>query len=573
MEEEAANAVLSPMAAAIHRDFPFEAVEAFLAELVEDAATVWIRRKADDDRDGALRHYRVGVVLSHDRGSACSIVVEHTPTVRNLLGAIDYKPDSSWPGQSDHHMIRAGSILRADGGYLILAARDIIREPAAWRVLLRTLRTGYLEIAPTEIGGTWWSSSLQPEPIDVNLKVILIGDAGMYQLLDEHDADFRQLFKVLADFESEIPRNADSVQQYAGVLARIAQEEGLLPFDGTAVAALAEHGSRIAGRQRKLTTRFGRLADLAREAAFLAREESRATVTGDDVRSAIRRTRRRAELPSRRFQELLANGTIRVATSGSAVGQVNGLATTQAGPLTFGFPARITATIGPGSAGVINIERESNLSGSVHTKGFYILGGLLRHLLRTEHPLAFHASVAFEQTYGGIDGDSASCAEICCLLSALTEIPLRQDLAITGAIDQMGNILAIGAANEKIEGFFDTCRSGGFTGTQGVIIPQANALDLMLRPDVVGACREGRFWIYAVSHVREALELLTGIKAGERGDDGLYPQETLLGLAVIRAFEYWVKAVQGLESLRGLQDEDEPDESDGAPEAPPAPSI
>ena len=258
----------------------------------------------------------------------------------------------------------------------------------------------------------------------------------------------------------------------------------------------------------------------------------------------MRRGRRRADLPSRRFREYIADGTIRIETRASVVGQVNGLAVLQSGPLTYGFPSRITATLGPGTAGVINIEREARLSGSIHTKGFYILEGLLRTLVRTDHPLAFNASVAFEQSYGGIDGDSASGAEICCLLSALTGIPLRQDLAMTGAIDQMGHILAIGAVNEKIEGFYDVCRDFGFTGTQGVIIPRSNAGDLMLRDDVVETCRAGRFHIYAIDTVHDALAIFTGRPAGQMNKAGRYPAGSVLGVAVKQARDYWLRAAR-----------------------------
>ncbi|MHC5048971.1 MAG: Lon protease family protein, partial [Planctomycetota bacterium] len=427
----------------------------------------------------------------------------------NLLGAVDREAGPMGMFRSNHMMIRAGSLLRADGGYLILEARDVLTEPGAWKVLVRTLRSGRLEIVPPEMSYPWLSPSLKPEPIDVNVKVVLLGDAGLYYLLDSMDEDFPNLFKVLADFDTVIPRDDEGVGHYASVLSRIAQDENLPPLDRSAVAALVEHGARIAAKGSKLTARFGRVADIAREGAFIAGKNGSSCVTGDDVRDAIRRTKRRADLPSRRFRELLADGTICVQTSGTAVGQINGLAVLQAGPLTFGFPARVTATIGPGTAGVINIEREAALSGAIHTKGFYILGGLLRHLLQTDHPLAFVASIAFEQSYGGIDGDSASGAEICCLLSALTEIPIRQGLAMTGAIDQLGHLLAIGAVNEKIEGFFDTCCDAGTVDGAGVIIPRANADDLMLRHDVVDACSEGKFHVYAVETVHEAIELLT----------------------------------------------------------------
>jgi ATP-dependent Lon protease len=365
-----------------------------------------------------------------------------------------------------------------------------------------------------------------------------------YYTLDHYDPDFGALFKVLADYDNVIDREPKGETQYAGVLARIIADEELPPFHRTAVAALVEHGARIAAHKGKLTARFGRIADIAREAAFLARQEDGEQVTGEHVNEAIRRTKARADLPSRRFRELMRDGTLQVQTQGAVVGQVNGLAVIHAGPITYGFPARITATIGAGSAGLINIEGRAQLSGAIHTKGFHILSGLLRHLLQTDHPLAFSASVAFEQSYGGIDGDSASGAETCCLLSALTDTPINQEIAITGAVDQQGHLQAIGGVNEKIEGFFDACQDAGLTGNQGVIIPESNAGDLVLRQDVVEAAKAGQFHVWAVGTVHQALEVLTGMPAGERQADGPYPEGTLLHLAVERAREYWLKSVQ-----------------------------
>ncbi len=546
LRSRTARAILTTFAQKIEAEFQHAAVRTFLAEIIEDAVSQPARSPGEGDDH--TRRYRVNVILGHPEDDSCPIIIENTPTMGNLLGTIDLRFDREDLGRSDHLMIRAGSLLRADGGYLILEARDVLREPGAWKVLVRTLRTDRLEIMPPELEFPWRVPSLKPEPIEVNVKVILLGDTETYYLLDEYDPDFPNLFKVLADFESEIARNDKTIAQYGGVIARIVKDESLPHFADTGVAALVEHGARIASRNDRLTARFGRLADIAREAAFLTRKAGRPLVEGEDVRRAIRRSKQRANLPSKRFLELLADGTIRIATTGFAVGQVNGLAVIHAGPLTYGFPSRITATIGPGSAGVINIEREAELSGAIHTKGFYILGGLLRYLLRTQHPLAFHASVAFEQSYGGIDGDSASAAESCCLLSALTDIPLRQNLAITGAIDQVGNILAVGATNEKIEGFFDTCRAIGLTGEQGVIVPAANARDLMLRDDVVDACRAKQFHVFSVDKIHDALELLTGVQAGERNSDGAYPDNTILGMAVNRAFEYWMKATPGVET-------------------------
>jgi len=566
---QAIRAVLEPFLRRIRDSFADSAVDRFLNELVEDVASS--RATPAEWSEDELRKFRVHVLVTHDDGNSCPIIVENNPTMGRLLGAVDYRPEKGGFSRSDHLMIRPGSLLRADGGYLILEAREVLREPGAWKVLVRTLRSGTLEIVPSELSMPWWGPLLKPEPSSINVKVVLLGDLDTYYLLDRYDPDFAHLFKVLADFDTEIPRNDQNISQYAGVLARIAAEEGLLPFDRTALAWLVEYGSRIAGRQRSMTARFGRLADIAREASFLAGKKGQREVKAADVRDATIRSKRRGELPSLQYRELLRDGTIRVILSGTTVGQVNGLAVTHAGPMTYGFPARITATIGPGSTGVINIERESDMSGSVHTKGFYILGGLMRFLLRTEHPLTFNASIAFEQSYGGIDGDSASGAEICCLLSSLTGVPLRQDLAMTGAIDQVGNILAIGAANEKIEGFFDACNERGLTGTQGVMIPKSNAGDLMLREDVVEACAAGRFHVYTVETVHEALELLTGVEAGTCEVDGFYPENTLLGVAVAKAFEYWVKAVQGLEAFTPVSDQVMAGDSEETPKPPALP--
>ena len=528
----------------IESEFGVPEVCDFLADVVADLVQ---RLGALDQIKKATRKYRVNPVLEHRPGAGCPIVIENAPTLRNLLGEIEREFVAEGGMHADHMMIQGGSLLHADGGFLILEARDVLAEPGAWKVLIRSLRAGMLEIVPAELASPFGAPFLKPDPIPIAVKVVLIGDGGLYEILNGTDPDFGQLFKVLADFESTIPRDGTGVRYYAGVIARIARDEDLLPFRREAVVALVDHGARIAGRSDRLTTRFGRLADIAREAAFLAERANRRAVERDDVREAIGRGRRRADLPARRFRQMIAEGRIGIRTTGTEIGQVNGLAVVTAGPLTYGFPQRITATVGPGSAGVVDIEREAELSGAIHTKGFYILGGLLRHLLRTDHPLAFSASVAFEQSYGGIDGDSASGAEMCCLLSALTGVALRQDLAMTGAIDQLGHIQPIGAVTEKVEGFFAVCKAGGLTGTQGVIVPRANAGDLMLDEEAAAACAAGNFDVYAVETIHEALTLLTGMPAGEPDADGNYPEATLLRLARDRALDYWRMARRGTE--------------------------
>ncbi|MEX1025137.1 MAG: AAA family ATPase [Planctomycetota bacterium] len=553
--------LLHAAAQPIRSRFQSEEVSTFLDECVEDIAQRGAPPPHVSERFS--RRYRANLLHTCSEQNA-PVVVETMPTQQSLVGCIERKLIEGNEVVFDHLMITEGAILRANGGYLVLDARDLLSERGAWHALVRTLRSGVLEIMPSQ--PVLGSQSIQPEPIPVSVKVVLIGTHDVYYLLDHDDPDFRNLFKVLADFDDELPLSQHSIADYARYLARLSHDDRSLPFAASGVAALAEHGARIAGRNDRLTARFGRLTDIAREAAYLAKREGDDSVTRELVQRTIVRMRRRADLPARRFRERIVDGTVTVAVSGREIGQINGLAVLTAGSLTFAFPSRITATIGAGSAGMINIERESQLSGSIHTKGFYILGGLLRRLLPTAHPLAFSASIAFEQSYGGIDGDSASAAEMCCLLSALTDIPLRQDLAMTGAIDQLGNVQTVGAVSEKVEGFFDTCSDIGLTGTQGCIVPRANVRNLMLRHDVVEACSDGRFHVYAVARIEEALELFTSVEPGKLDEEtGLYPEDTILGIALDRAYAFWSlasanpnsSAFEGAEE-RELLDSDEP---------------
>ena len=540
--EDETRSTLQEFTASLLAEMPQEEVAAFIAELIDDVIENRLDAEAAQSQPPPQILYGVNVICTRD-GDSSPVVNEYTPTVMNLLGTVE--PEFVGGGQmvTNYRGIRAGALVQADGGYLILNARDVLSEPGAWRMMMRTLRTGKLEIVPSEVGWLMPMQSLKPQAIDISVRIIMIGSSYLYYQLDQVDQDFVDLFKVLADFNSEIERSELGISQYAGVVARICKEEELAHFDASGVAALAEHGARIASRKGKITARFGRIADVVREASFLARKSGDDLVNRRHVEETISRTRHRASLPSSRFQELIKDGTVMVQTKGSVVGQINGLAVINAGQLTYGFPARITATIGAGRAGVINIEGAASMSGAIHTKGFHILGGLLRHLMQTDHPLTFSASIAFEQSYGGIDGDSASGAEICCLISALTGVPIRQGLAMTGAIDQLGHIQAIGGVNEKIEGFFDVCRPQGLTGEHGVIIPKSNAGDLMLRKDVLAACEKGDFHVYAVETVNQALEVLTGRTAGQPDEQGCFPEGSLLGLARSKATEYWSKTM------------------------------
>lgn len=521
----------------IKQEFPGDDVRLFLEAVVDDLVSQRLPMLGTEEDISSL--YRVNPILTRSAEAVCPVIHETSPTLQNLLGNIDREFTALGAFRSDHMMIHAGSLLRADGGYLVLEVRDILNEPGSWKFLLRTLKTGRLEISPPELSYFWSGPALKPEPIPIQIKVILIGDPGLYRMLDRYDPEFPFLFKVISDFDSTISRDEKGVRFYAGILAKVAKDEGLLPFDRSGVAAMTEHGARVAGENKKLTMRFGRLLDVAREANHIAVKEGLSVVGREQVYAAVQRGRHRADLPARRYRQFITTGTIRVQTEGTQTGQINGLAVIQSGPLTYGFPSRITASIGPGTLGTMSIERESDLSGAIHTKGFYILGGLLRNLLRTEHPLAFSASVAFEQSYGGIDGDSASGAEMVCLLSALTNIPLRQDLAMTGAIDQLGNIQPIGAVTEKVEGFYEVCRDIGLTGQQGVVIPRANVGDLMLNPELMDVCVAGKFHVYAIDSIQEALHLFTGWTVGEASSGGDYPEGTLLNLAKTRAKKFW----------------------------------
>lgn len=536
-QTEAAN-ILNRYCNGMRREFPQVEVQEYLDELIQDVIDNRMDAESAAQQPPVHKIYGINVVCSHS-SQASPIITENTPTLSNLMGSIEPEMVAGGQMATNYNGVRAGALIQADGGYLILDAHDVLSEPGAWRTLMRALRTGCVEIGSQDNAWPMNAPSLKPEPIDIAVRVILIGGSGLYYQLDSVDQDFSNLFKVLADFDSEMERCESGVIQYAQVLARLSRDEGLRSFDASAVAALAEHGARVASRADKITARFGRIADIAREADFLAGQADSSQVTRQHVEDTVARTKYRASLPSSRFQELIRNDTILVDTRESVIGQINGLAVIHAGPLSYGFPARITATVGAGRAGVIDIEGASALSGSIHTKGFQILGGLLRHLLRTDHPMAFSASIAFEQSYGGIDGDSASGAEICCLLSALSQLPINQGLAMTGAIDQFGHLMAIGGANEKVEGFFDACNSIGLSGEQGVIIPASNAGDLMLRSDVVQACADGQFNVYAVSHICEALEILTGVPAGELNAGGEFEPSSVLGRALRQVGTYW----------------------------------
>jgi predicted ATP-dependent protease len=471
-----------------------------------------------------FRVYGVNVILAHNHEDTSPVIFETTPTYTNLFGTIQRTYDTRGGWTSDFMDLRAGSLLRADGGFLIMYSIEALSEPGVWRALKRTLNHNRLEIQPFETFYPFTTTALKPEPIEINIKVILIGDRDLYELLYEYEEDFRKIFKVRVEFDEEMAMSDGVIEEYAGRIRTLSEKENLFPFDRGAFAAILEHGVRKAGRRNKVTARFIDIADLAREAHYASAAAGENVVRAAHVRAAIASKVERHNLIETRIREMMEEGTLLVNLSGSYVGQVNGLSVLEIGGYAFGKPVRITASVGLGKAGLINIERESNLSGRFHDKGVHIISGYLRSAFAKDKPLTLTASVCFEQSYSGVDGDSASSTEIYALLSALSELPLRQDIAVTGSMNQRGDIQAIGGVNEKIEGFFDTCRIEGLTGTQGVMIPAANVDDLMLREDVLDAVASRKFHIWPIARVEQGVELLTGTPAGSRNGSGKFDE-------------------------------------------------
>jgi predicted ATP-dependent protease len=461
-----------------------------------------------------LREFRVNLLLDAGAVRRCPVVVERQPSWTNVFGQIERESDGEGGTRTDFLLIRAGSLLRADGGYWVVHARDVLAEDDVWDELKRVLRHGRLEIRVPDALLPTTPSVLHPDSIRVNVKVILLGDEDTWHAMRRADEDFADIFKIRATFEPDVPLSDATLRRFAGWFRRLQQEEGRLPLSPAALALVAEEGVREAGRQGRLSVQFGRIADLVREAGHLAGEAGATRIDAEHVRSARAAAVRRHGVEERRVHEAVREGLILVETTGRRVAQVNGLAVYDFGEHRFGKVARITAAVGAGQAGVVNVERMVDLSGPSHDKGVHILAGYLRETFGGERPLAFTASLVFEQSYGGVEGDSAACAEAFAILSALAREPVRQDLAVTGSMNQHGDVQAVGGVTDKVEGFFDLCAERGLTGTQGVVIPRSNVKDLMLREDVVRACRARRFAVYAIDRVEQGLELLTGRPSG-----------------------------------------------------------
>jgi predicted ATP-dependent protease len=493
---------------------------------------------SDGEEPGADRFLRWRVNLAVDNSDLAGrpVEMETEPSYTNLFGTIERTMLPSGETTTSHMRIRAGSLLRANGGYLVVNAEDILMEPRVWPGIKRALRYQRVQIQAWE-SMVFGAAVLKPEPVPLKVKVVVIGDRYIYDLLYRRDADFPKIFKVLADFDAMIKRTPDHAGDILSVLQKVAGEEDLLPMDRSGMAAMLEQAVHLGSWRRRFSSRFSDLADLQREADFQARRDEAESIERQHVVAAEAARHRRHGLSEDRTHDLIADGVVHVATEGEVVGQVNGLAVYDLGHHRFGKPSRITARVGLGREGVINIERQAGLSGPTHDKGVSILTGFLRGTFARKAPLAMACSVTFEQSYGGIDGDSASSTEVYAILSALAEIPLWQGIAVTGSVDQLGRIQAIGGVNEKIEGFFRVCSNQGLTGQQGVMIPASNAADLHLADEVVEAVREGRFAVWAIESIEDGIELLTGREAGEWTDEEGWSEGSIYGACEARLQE------------------------------------
>jgi len=522
------------------------AVQTYLDAVSEDILTHaegFLPEKDGDpapsrDVEAALRRYRINVLVDNAATKGAPVVPLDHATFPNLVGRIEHLVQM---GNliTDFMQIRPGALHKANGGYLLLDALNVLSQPLSWGALKRALRAGAILVeAPGQSLGFVAASTLEPETIPLDVKVVLLGDRTLYYLLHEHDPEFPGLFKIAADFEEDAPRDEEGVDAFARLLAAFNRTENLLPLERDAIARLVEHASRKAEDGGKLSLKLRDLDDLLREADAFARKNGRTSTSAADVDQALDGRERRADRLRKRVLDEMVRGTLLIDTAGEKVGQVNALSVLQLGGTAFGHPSRVTARVRLGSGKVVDILREVEMGGPNHTKGVLILGGFLAGRFLPDHPLSLSASLVLEQSYGGVEGDSASSAELYSLLSALADVPVRQSLAVTGSVNQHGEVQAVGGVNEKIEGFFDLCARRGLTGDQGVLIPKSNVSHLMLRSDVVTAAQAGRFRVFPVETIDEGIELLTGLPAGERGPDGRFPEGSVNGRVEARLLAF-----------------------------------
>jgi len=505
-----------------------------MRDVIESGEELREQPKSEGDMSGvvvsgsiSLARYQVNLLVDNGTAKAAPVIFEDNPVFPNLVGRVDSVAHMGTL-VTNFTMIKPGALQRANGGYLVVDAAKVLTQPYAWEGLKRALRSAQVRIESLgQVFGFASSLPLEPEAMPLNVKVVLVGERILYYLLKEYDPEFEELFKVGADFESDLARNEPNTRSYGRFLGMLARHYGLRAFDRHAIARMIEHSARLAGDSEKLSASTRRLSDLMQEANHHAGQAGRELVTQEDVEAALEAQRRRAGRLHEAIQEQILRNSLLIASSGGHVGQVNGLAVIDLGDALFAHPVRITATARIGEGDVIDIERESELGGAIHSKGVMILSAFLAARYARSLPLSLSASLVFEQSYGPVEGDSASLAELCALMSALSSVPIRQSLAMTGSVNQYGLVQPIGGVNEKIEGFFDICKARGLTGEQGVIIPQSNVKHLMLREEVVAACAEGKFRVLAVEDVDQAIELLTGVPAGEPDEQGLVPEGSI----------------------------------------------
>lgn len=485
--------------------------------------------------------FSVNVLVDNSDTKTSPVIIETRPTYKNLFGIIERRLDRTGYWVTDFTKIKAGSLLRANGGFLVLNALDVLLEPGVWPSLKRTLLNQMIEPETYDPFPMFSTSALKPEPIECNVKVTMIGDPFLYQLLYFQDPDFEKIFKIKADFDTVTKNDEQSIYQYCCFIKRLCEREKLLPFDKSGAEGVIEYAVRLAGRKNKLSTHFNNLVDLLREADYWAKKDKQKLIKREHVTLAIKEKIERLNLIENKIQELIEQGTLMIDTEGAITGQVNGLSVYDLGEYSFGKPTRITAKTSMGKAGIINIEREADMSGKTHNKGVLILSGYLRSKYAQDKPLTISASICFEQSYSGVDGDSASSTEAYALISSIADIPIRQDIAVTGSTNQKGEIQPIGGVNQKIEGFFDVCRAKGLTGNQGVIIPELNIPDLMLREDVVEAIKNGQFHLYPVKTIDQGIEILSGRKAGARKPDGKFEEDSVNYMVDNKLLEFAIK--------------------------------
>ena len=555
LDRDIARAVVEPLLEEIrdkHKDQEavLQHIDAIQEDLLENVTN--LRQTAEDGEDhmqvagtaggvtGAMplmERYRVNLLVNNAQAQGAPVIAEANPTIEALTGEVEHQTHMG-ALVTDFTMIKPGALHRANGGYLIIEAHQVLQRPYAWDALKRALKSEQIRIESLRDQFRFISTvSLEPAPIPLNVRVILVGSPWLYYLLYEYDEDFRKLFKVKADFGIQIDRTRHAARQYAALVGQMCRQEGLPHFAARAIARVVEYGSRLADNSRKLSLNFSKVSNLVRESAYWASEHGRKVVSADDVTYALEQQLWRSNRIEERILEMLEDGSMLVDVAGSEVGQINGISVLQLGDYALGKASRITCETYLGRAGVVNIEREVKLTGRIHDKGILTIGGFVGGRYGQDVPISLSASLAFEQLYDEVDGDSAASTELYALLSSLADVPIKQGIAVTGSVNQKGEIQPVGGVNHKIEGFYATCKTLGITGDQGVIIPHANLRNLMLSDEVVEAVEKGQFHIWVVKTVDEGIELLTGVKAGTRGKSGKYPKNTINGLVEARLQE------------------------------------